>query len=112
MKVFISQPMTDRSKEEILMERHAITNIVKRMYGDDTEIIDSYEESDDNQVKLLGRAIEKLADADLMVIAPGAGNSRGCRIEKSCCDKYMIPYTFLSIDALESEFMNMEVGKQ
>ena len=39
MKVFISQPMTDRSKEEILMERQAITNILKGTYGEDTEII-------------------------------------------------------------------------
>lgn len=108
MKVFISQPMTGRSKAEILMERQAITNIVKRMYGNDTEIIDSYEESDESPVKLLGRAIEKLADADMMVIAPGGKISRGCRIEKACCNEYDIKYNMISKDAIKQEYEDME----
>ena len=111
MKIFISQPMTGRSKEEILMERQAITNIVKRMYGNDTEIIDSYEESDDNPVKLLGRAIEKLADADLMVIAPGAENSRGCFVEQTCCEEYMISHMFIPKDMLTVEYCNIETAQ-
>ena len=41
-KLFISQPMRDKTKEEILREREVAIKTAAERFGDDVEIIDSY----------------------------------------------------------------------
>ena len=42
IKVFISQPMRDKTKYEILKERETAIEMIKKKYGKDAEIIESY----------------------------------------------------------------------
>ena len=48
-KLFISQPMRDKTKEEILRERETAIKTASEIFGDDVEIIDSYFEDYDRK---------------------------------------------------------------
>ena len=93
-KVFISQPMKDKTEQEILEERANIFQLAKESFPD-AEIIDSY--FDDYEpsacnvgLKYLAKSLELLADADVAYFAHGWDKSRGCRIENECAIKYGI----------------------
>ena len=45
MKVFISQPMKDKTDEQIKTERAKAVNAIKEKYNEDVEIIDSFFEN-------------------------------------------------------------------
>ena len=104
MKVFISQRMTGRTKEEILLERQAIANIIKRTYGEDTEIIDSYDESNNSYAEKVGRSIGKMLNADLVAFSPSNKKTRQCRLERACCISYGIEYVIIQEDIFEREY--------
>jgi hypothetical protein len=101
MKYFISQPMRGRAGIVIKTERKHIEELIRK-YDSDAEIIDSYMESstiakDSEGVKnpdvyFLGRAISLMQDADVVVLATGWKNSRGCRIEKQVAEQYNIRF--------------------
>ena len=96
MKVFISQPMNERTEDEVLNEREEICktfNITK------DELIDSYEKDfeqfkDCNRIHVgyLGDSIRLLGYADLVIFAPYWDRTCGCRIEHKVCEEYGIPY--------------------
>lgn len=91
-KLFISQPMRDKTKEFIKEEREKMIATVKEKYGDDIEIIDSYFPNyNGNAVGFLSKAIEKLSEADMAVFASGWDQARGCKIEHTICTEYGIP---------------------
>ena len=75
MKVFISQPMRGKSKEEILNERNKAIEFLK-----------------DNNCN-----IEILADADLLLCIGDWKNARGCKIEHECAKQYGIQIQYWSI---------------
>lgn len=104
MRVFISQPMTGRTEKEILKERQLIADILKKEHGEDIEIIDSYEKSNENPIALLGRAIEKMAQADLIAFMPGWDKSKGCAVEHKCSIKYGINAEYFTADDLAEEY--------
>lgn len=41
-KIFISQPMRDKTKDEILREREKVAKAFSKYYGEDVEILESY----------------------------------------------------------------------
>ena len=93
-KVFISQPMKDKTEQEILEERANIFHLAKESFPD-AELLDSYfddyEPSTGNvALKYLAKSLELLADADVVYFAPGWDEARGCRIENECAIKYEI----------------------
>ena len=93
MKVFISQPMRDKTVEEIELEREEIMQHLREKFGKDVEELPSYfeetgPESDRDAMKLLGKSIALMADADLVYFAHGWENSRGCSIENNCAITY------------------------
>jgi hypothetical protein len=96
IKVFISQPMKDKTPEEILRERNKAIKVVQAEYGDEAEIIDSYfadfEENKHKTVPLayLAKSIELLSTADVAVFCKGWENARGCKIEFQCATEYGI----------------------
>ena len=95
MKLFISQPMKDKSAEEIKEERENIIAHCKEMYGNELEVIDSYFQDYNPDtgcvpLKYLSKSIELLADADVAYFAKGWENARGCRIENTCAIEYGI----------------------
>lgn len=92
-KVFISQPMRDKSKEDIELERAYLIQYAREHFGNDIEIIDSYFEDFPENAKpmyFLGKAIELLSKADIAIFAKEFEKSRGCYIENMCAHKYGI----------------------
>lgn len=93
LKVFISQPMRDKTDEQIEQERNRIIEKVKKAYNKlDIEIIDTFFKDHEVHSSLwcLGESIKKLGEADVAVFAYGWELYRGCRIEHSCATSYGI----------------------
>lgn len=92
-KLFISQPMKDKTDEEIKVERKRIIDEVKAKYGDDVTVIDSFFEGAPHNAKplwFLSKSLELLSTADLAYFAPGWDQYRGCKIEHTCAKEYGI----------------------
>lgn len=94
MKVFISQPMKNKTEEEILNERQKAIESIKEKYpGEEIEIIDSFFQNAPNGVNplwLLAKSLELLSNADLAYFCKGWENARGCKIENTCAIEYGI----------------------
>lgn len=98
IKVFISQPMADKTEEQILKEREDIVTLVTKEYGD-CQIIESYipgkPETKNTALAKLGRSLILMSDADLIVFASGWIKARGCRIEHEAAKNYHIAFVEL-----------------
>lgn len=93
MRIFISQPMRDKTDDEIKAEREKAIAFLKGKYGDDIKIIDSFFESAPHDAKplwFLGKSIELLSKADIAYFCKGWVDARGCRIENTCAREYGI----------------------
>lgn len=91
-KIFISQPMKDKTNKEIISEREYIIELCKKEYGD-IEIIDSFFENaphDARPLWFLAKSLELLSTADIAFFADGWKNYRGCKIEHECAKEYGI----------------------
>ena len=92
-KIFISQPMRNKTDEEILIERENAIKFVKEKYGDDIQVIDSFFQSapvDAKPLWFLGKSLELLSSADIAVFCKNWQEARGCKIEHECAVKYGI----------------------
>lgn len=90
-KVFISQPMIDKTDEEIKAVRNKIIEEIKTYVDDDIEIIDSFFEGAPHDAKplwFLGKSLQLLSNADIAYFAKGWEKYRGCRIEHTCAVEY------------------------
>ena len=96
IKVFISQPMKDKSESEILIARDETITKIKQMFPDDEVVIINsyfmdYSPKEGNiPLKYLAKSIELLADADVVYFCPGWEHARGCIIEYECAFAYGI----------------------
>lgn len=93
MKLFISQPMKDKTNAQIEAERQRAIQSVKEKYGDDVEVIDSFFKDAPHDTKplwFLGKSIELLAGADVAFFCKDWEKYRGCRIENQCAIEYGI----------------------
>lgn len=91
-KVFISQPMKDKTNEEIEQERQYIIKKVKKYFAN-IEIIDSFFKDAPHDAKplwFLGKSLELLSNADMVIFAKDWEDARGCRIEHECAVQYGI----------------------
>jgi hypothetical protein len=96
MKVFISQPMREKTEKQILDERDKIIMDIKSEFPD-AEIIDSYFGDDFNfsgiknkPLVYLAKSLELLATADIAYFARNWKSTRGCIIEYKCAQDYGI----------------------
>lgn len=96
-RLFISQPMVDRTDEEIFAERETAIVKAKNVLGEDVEVIDSYCRENRTPLGYLAFSIKKLAEADVVYFGKGWQDYRGCRIEHICAVDY-------GIDVIMSEF--------
>ena len=97
-KLFISQPMKDKTNEEIKAEREKAIKSAKEHLGEDVEVIDSFfldAPHDAKPLWFLGKSLELLANADVAYFAKDWEKYRGCRIENTCAIEY-------GIDVIES----------
>ena len=91
-KLFISQPMKDKTDEQIKAERERIIEEVTKENGD-VKVIDSFFESaphDARPLWFLGKSLELLSTADYAYFADDWDKYRGCKIEHECAKEYGI----------------------
>lgn len=89
MKVFISQRMGGKTSKEIEEARAKATREIKNMFGEDTEIIDTFfKDSGRPPIELLGESIKLMSDADLVVFINDWADGRGCLIEHEVAELY------------------------
>ena len=102
--VFISQPMTGKSEEEILATRQEAIDKIHQLFdadGEQVNIIASYindatrkrfeEHVSDNinwDIYWLSKSLERLAIADTIWLCDGWEYSKGCNIELECAIQY------------------------
>lgn len=97
VNVFISQPMQNKTDDEIKTARNEAIRLVNGIF-DNATILDSYfpdypysaYNNINKSLWYLSKSLEVLAQADYAVFLPGYENARGCALEKECCDKYGI----------------------
>lgn len=92
-KVFISQPMRDKSMPQILRERQQAILEISKLCDESIEIIDSIQKEyyvGANSLWFLSKSIEKLSTADIAYFAEGWEDARGCKIEHDCAVEYGI----------------------
>lgn len=103
-KLFISCPMSGRSEENIKKTMFKMHQIAQIIFDEKLQPIDSYfndetiEEKKNDSIYCLGRAIEKMADADYF-IGVYDRHFRGCNIERLIADEYGMKITL--IDAID-----------
>lgn len=95
MKVFISQPMSDKADSEIIGEnnriREKIAHILKTNYSILPNFFHEYQpDYGCIPLKYLAKSLELLADADVAFFAKGWKDARGCKIEHACAEAYGI----------------------
>lgn len=91
-KLFISQPMKDKTEEEIKTEKAKIIKEVVDRFGQ-VEVIESFIEAAPHDAKplwFLGKSLELLSTADIVYFADGWKNYRGCKLEHECAVQYGI----------------------
>jgi hypothetical protein len=94
-KLFISQPMKDKTDEEILEVRAKAIESVERNLGEKVEVIDSFFQNAPHDAKplwFLGKSLELLSTADVVYFAKGWEEARGCKIENQCAIEYGLAY--------------------
>lgn len=92
-KIFISQPMKDKTDKEILEECEKAIAAAKTYLGEEVEVIDSFFQNAPHDAKplwFLGKSLELMAGADVVIFASGWQNARGCKIEHLCAEEYGI----------------------
>ena len=104
INIFISQPMTGKSEEEILATRQKAIDKIHQLASKDSEqvnIIDSYiDDATRNEfqgrmgdainwdIYWLSQSLQKLALADTIWLCDGWEHSKGCSIELKCAMQY------------------------
>lgn len=85
--------MRGREYDAIMAERKAlIADAAVALRTDDVEVLDTYfQHLDKPPLRLLGMSLEKMADADAVIFAPGWKEARGCRVEHLAASEYNIP---------------------
>ena len=92
-KLFISQPMKDKTNDEILKEREKAIAAARKYLGEDVEVIDSFFFFFSHEARplwFLGKSLELLSTADIAYFAKGWDSARGCKIEHDCAVAYDI----------------------
>lgn len=91
MTIFISQPMGNKTKKEILEERDKLIDLISSKETNPVFLNSFYSLTNETPLWYLGRAIQILSKADKAYFAPDWQNHRGCRIEYECALEYGIP---------------------
>ncbi len=92
-KLFISQPMKDKTDEEILIVREQAIKSAREFLGEDVEVIDSFFQNVPHDVTplwYLAKSLELLSTADVAYFAKDWEKYRGCKIENLCAIEYGI----------------------
>lgn len=83
MKVFISQPMRGKSKDQVLQEREKVVKDLKLKGHEiiDSIIIDNYPDEVEKRIWFLGNSLIKMSMAEGVYFMDGWKDSSGCKVE-------------------------------
>nr|DAF91717.1 MAG TPA: deoxyribosyltransferase [Siphoviridae sp. ct8Cp41] len=98
MKIFISQPMQNKTDAEILAERERAIKAAKAKWGDDVEALESFFQGAPAEAKplwFLGESLKVMADAGAVIVCKGWSNARGCKVEIVAAEAYKLPVFFM-----------------
>lgn len=99
MKVFISQPMKDKTNEQILEARdRALGRVKEKFPNEEIELIDSFFKDaphDARPLWFLGKSLELLSTADIAVFVDEWHKYRGCYVEHLCAINYDIKIEYV-----------------
>lgn len=92
MKVMISQPMRNRSEEDIIAGRKVIIEKLNNMHIEVIDTIFTEEAPEDYKagVYYLGKSIQEMSKADALFMMDGWREARGCIIERQVAEAYGI----------------------
>ena len=88
LKAAISQPMAGKTEEQIMMERRYLVSQLEGLGFEVINTILDVPKVEYNPVLYLGKSIELMAEADVIVFMPGWENARGCVIEHEVARRY------------------------
>ena len=94
LNTFISLPFGEKSWEEIESEIQAIRRVIAKMFkGKWIRVIPSYifkdpPEESTPSIWFLGKTLERMSSADIVVFSPDWNTARGCRVEHFCAVEY------------------------
>ena len=98
-KLFISQPMKDKTNEQIQAERDRALETAKKALVEKTgisdpcvELIDSFFKDAPHNAKplwFLGKSFELLSTADVVFFVNGWDQYRGCKMENKAAHEYL-----------------------
>lgn len=90
MKVMISQPMKNRTEEDIREERKYIIEKFNNMHIEVIDTIFTEEAPEDNNAGIyyLGKSIQEMSKVDALFMCDGWREARGCRIEYQVAREY------------------------
>lgn len=90
VKLYISQPMRGKCMNDIMAERkQLVAEAAVALRTDDILVLDTlFINHDKPPLEMLGRSIEKMAEADAVIFAPGWKDARGCRVEHLAAAEY------------------------
>lgn len=93
-KLFISQPMRDKTDEQIEIERSRVITDVKKLFPNEKiAVIDSFFDGESKTpLWYLGESIKLLGKADFVYFCKDWDKYRGCCVEHECCVKYDINF--------------------
>ena len=100
IKVFVSQPMNGLTDDEIYKNR---MEILSHLPGgiENYEVLDTFITEDAPEglsnpgLWYLGKSLEMMADADMVIFAKGFQNNRGCLVEELAAEKYGLTRYYL-----------------
>ena len=91
-KLFISQPMRDKTNEQIEKERYRAIREATKLLGEPVVIIDSFFKNaphDANPLWYLSKSLGLMSQCDVVYFVSGWKNYRGCKIENTCAHEYL-----------------------
>lgn len=104
-KLFISQPMEGKTKQDIRDVQRRIIDRYARKVGvlsEDVRVVNYFPEYEDELKKSVApekipacfivKSLETMIDADAVVFANGWKSARGCIVERKFAEEYGIPY--------------------
>lgn len=89
--LFISQPFSGRTEDEIFDERARILDKVETIYNEEFLVIDQYHQTAPEgagRFYFLSQDILIMDKADLIVFGPNWESAKGCRVEHELATAY------------------------
>lgn len=116
MKIFLSQPLKNKTQEQIEYERNTMLNYLKNIYGEDTEInklLPLEYVKTHTPVECLGLSINDMGKCDKVYIPLDYYSYKVCQAEREIAREYNISISYYDLnDICYGEFETFENMKE